>query len=144
MVTLLELKKAKMQALKNHDENAQNVLGVLIAAFQKTEMDKKAAGKEMTDADVVSVLNKTVKELEDEKAMYASGNRTEEVKNSEAQIAIVKAYLPQMMSEDEIRKVIEGLSDKSIKNVMVTFKKDYAGKADMGLVNRIAKEYQGK
>ena len=47
-------------------------------------------------------------------------------------------------SEDEIRKVIESLPDKSIKSIMVAFKKDYNGKADMALVNKIAREYQGK
>ena len=70
MVTLIELKKAKMVALKNKDTNAQNVMGVLIAAYQKAESDKKVKGQEMTDADMVSILNKVLKELEDEKAMY--------------------------------------------------------------------------
>jgi len=49
-----------------------------------------------------------------------------------------------MMSEEEVRKVIEGLEDKSIKNVMQTFKSQYAGKVDMGLVSKVAREYQGE
>lgn len=144
MVTLIELKKAKMLALKNKDKNAQNVLGVTISAYQKAEVDKKAKGQEMTDADMSSVLQKVIKELEDEKTMYEGAGRQEDAANSEKQIEILKAYLPKMMSEEGIRAVIEGLEDKSIKNVMVTFKKDYAGQVDMGLVNKIAREYQGK
>lgn len=144
MVTLIELKKAKMVALKNKDTNAQNVLGVLIAAYQKAESDKKVKGQEMTDADMVSILNKVLKELEDEKAMYESANRTVEAANSLAQMEIVKSYMPAMMSEEEVRKVIEGLEDKSIKNVMMVFKSQYAGKVDMGLVSKVAREYQGK
>lgn len=144
MVTLIELKKAKMVALKNKDTNAQNVMGVLIAAYQKAESDKKVKGQEMTDADMVSILNKVLKELEDEKAMYESANRTVEVANSLAQMEIVKSYMPAMMSEEEVRKVIEGLEDKSIKNVMMVFKSQYAGKVDMGLVSKVAREYQGK
>lgn len=144
MVTLIELKKAKMAALKNKDTNAQNVMGVLIAAYQKAESDKKVKGQEMTDADMVSILNKVLKELEDEKAMYESANRTVEVANSLAQMEIVKSYMPAMMSEEEVRKVIEGLEDKSIKNVMMVFKSQYAGKVDMGLVSKVAREYQGK
>jgi uncharacterized protein YqeY len=144
MVTLIELKKAKMAALKNKDTNAQNVMGVLIAAYQKAESDKKVKGQEMTDADMVSILNKVLKELEDEKAMYESANRTVEAANSLAQMEIVKSYMPEMMSEEEVRKVIEGLEDKSIKNVMQTFKSQYAGKVDMGLVSKVAREYQGK
>jgi uncharacterized protein YqeY len=144
MVTLLELKKAKMAALKNKDTNAQNVMGVLIAAYQKAESDKKVKGQEMTDADMVSILNKVLKELEDEKAMYESANRTVEAANSLAQMEIVKSFMPAMMSEEEVRKVIEGLEDKSIKNVMMVFKSQYAGKVDMGLVSKVAREYQGK
>jgi uncharacterized protein YqeY len=144
MVTLIELKKAKMVALKNKDTNAQNVMGVLIAAYQKAESDKKVKGQEMTDADMVSILNKVLKELEDEKAMYESANRTVEAANSLAQMEIVKSYMPAMMSEEEVRKVIEGLEDKSIKNVMMVFKSQYAGKVDMGLVSKVAREYQGK
>ena len=144
MVTLIELKKAKMAALKNKDTNAQNVMGVLIAAYQKAESDKKVKGQEMTDADMVSILNKVLKELEDEKAMYESANRTVEAANSLAQMEIVKSYMPAMMSEEEVRNVILGLEDKSIKNVMMVFKSQYAGKVDMGLVSKVAREYQGK
>ncbi|MFA6860977.1 MAG: GatB/YqeY domain-containing protein [Bacilli bacterium] len=144
MITLIDLKKAKMQALKDHDSNKQNVLGVLIGSYQKTMIDKKANNQEMTDADMVSLLNKTMKELEDEMNMYASANRQDDVKNIQSQIALVKSYLPEMMSEDDIKKVIDGLADKSIKSIMVAFKTKYAGKADMGLVSKIAKTYQAK
>ncbi len=140
MVTLLDLKKAKMNALKNKDVNAQSVLGVVIGYYQKMESDKRVKNQEMTDADMVSILSKVVKELEEEKAMYASANKEAEADASQAQIEIIKAYLPKMMSEEEIRKVISSLEDKSMKNVMMTFKKDYAGKADMSLVSKIAKE----
>ncbi len=142
MVTLIDLKKEKMQALKAHDSTKGAILGVLISAYQKNEIEKKAKGQEMTDADMVSVLNHALKELQDEKSMYESGNRLDEVQKILAQMEVVKGYLPTMMSEEEIKKVIEGLDDKSIKSVMVEFKTKYAGKADMGLVSRIAKNYQ--
>ena len=144
MLTLKELKIEKMKALKEHDTNKGNVLGVLISAYQLSEIEKKAAGKEMEEADVLRILNHTLKELSDEKSMYLSGNKKEEADNCEAQIAIVKSYLPELMDEKAIREVIEKLADKSVKNIMVTFKTQYNGKADMALVNRLAKEYQGK
>ena len=144
MLTLKELKIEKMKALKEHDTNKGNVLGVLISAYQLAEIEKKAAGKEMEEADVLRILNHTLKELSDEKSMYLSGNKKEEAENCEAQIAVVKSYLPELMDEKAIREVIEKLADKSVKNIMVTFKTQYNGKADMALVNRLAKEYQGK
>lgn len=141
MVSIIELKKAKMLALKNKDINTQNVLGLVIASYQKAESDKRAKNQEMSDADMVSILNKTLKELEDEKTMYLSANREVEATSSQAQIDIIKSYLPKMMSESEIKEVIDALEDKSIKNVMMVFKKDYAGKADMALVSKVAKSY---
>lgn len=96
----------------------------------------------MTDADMLSILNKTVKELTDEKAMYENANRKEEAANDQRQIEIIKAYLPKMMEENEVRSIIENLEDKSIKNIMAKFKTEYSGKADMAMVSRLAKEYQ--
>lgn len=142
MVTLMDLKKAKMMALKNHDADAQNVLGIIISSYQKQQIEKQAKNETMQDADMVSILNKTLKELADEKEMYLSNGRMEQAEADNRQMEIVKSYLPKMMSEEEIRIVIEGLEDKSIKAVMVKFKTEYAGKADMSLVSRIAKEYQ--
>lgn len=142
MITLLDLKKEKMSALKAHDANKGAILGVLISAYQKNEIEKKGKGQEMTDADMVSVLNHAMKELQDEKCMYESAGREDEVSKIVGQMEVVKGYLPKMMSEDEIKAVIEGLSDKSIKAVMVEFKTKYNGKADMGLVSKIAKSYQ--
>ena len=142
MVTLLDLKKAKMNALKTHDENAQNVLGIIISAYQKMQIDKQGKGQQMTDADMVSVLNKTLKELSDEKEMYEENGRKEQAEADAKQMEIVKSYLPKMMSEEEIREVIEKLEDHSIKTIMTEFKTNYAGKADMGLVSKIAREYQ--
>lgn len=48
MVTLIELKKAKRMALKNHDENAQDVLGVMIGDYQKAEADKEVKARKGT------------------------------------------------------------------------------------------------
>ena len=142
MVTLIELKKAKMMALKNHDSNATTVLGLVISAYQKAEIEKGAKGETMSDADMVSVLNMILKELADEKAMYEGAGRDELAKADEAQMEIVKAYLPKMMSDDEIREVISKLEDKSIKSIMVVFKTEYAGKVNMSDVSRIAKEFK--
>ena len=143
MVTLIELKKEKMLALKNHDSDKMNVLGIVMSSLQKLEIEKKATGKEITEVEMVSILNKTIKELTDEKAMYEANGRAEQALSDQRQIEIIKAYLPKMMEEDEIRKVIESLPDHQIKTIMQAFKKDYAGKADMALVNKIAREYQG-
>ena len=61
------------------------------------EIEKKASGKEMEEADVLRILNHTLKELSDEREMYQKGGKDEEVASCDAQIAIVTAYLPTLM-----------------------------------------------
>ncbi len=134
-----EIKKANMQALKNHDSDARASLSVLINKYMLLNVENKAKGKETTEADVVSLIQKSIKELQEEREMYVSNNRPENVKKIDHQIESISVFLPKMMSEEEIKAIISKLDDKSIKNVMSTFKKEYAGKVDMSLVSKIAK-----
>ena len=79
-------------------------------------------------------------ELDEEKVGYEKLGRSEDVKNIEEQKAVIEKYLPKLMSEDEIRKVIASLEDKSMPSVMKHFKTNYDGKVDMSLVSKIARE----
>ena len=134
-----ELEKANIEALKNKDKTARAVLSVVINKYRVNAIELKAQGKEASDADVVKVINKVVKELEEEKAGYEKLGRVEDVKAIEEQKAIIEKYLPKLMSEEEIRKVIASLEDKSMPSVMKHFKMNYDGKVDMSLVSRIAR-----
>ena len=135
-----ELEKANIEALKNKDKTARAVLSVVINKYRVNAIELKAQGKEATDNDLVRVINKVVKELDEEKAGYEKLNRVEDAKNIESQKAIIEKYLPKLMSEDEIRKVIASLEDKSMPSVMKHFKANYDGKVDMSLVSKIARE----
>ena len=135
-----ELEKANIEALKNKDKTARAVLSVVINKYRVNAIELKAQGKEATDNDLVRVINKVVKELDEEKAGYEKLGRVEDVKNIESQKAIIEKYLPKLMSEDEIRKVIASLEDKSMPSVMKHFKTNYDGKVDMSLVSKIARE----
>lgn len=135
-----ELEKANIEALKNKDKTARAVLSVVINKYRVNAIELKAQGKEATDADLVKVINKVVKELDEEKAGYEKLGRIEDVKGIESQKAIITKYLPKLMSEDEIRKVIASLEDKSMPSVMKHFKMNYDGKVDMAVVSKIARE----
>lgn len=135
-----ELEKANIEALKNKDKTARAVLSVVINKYRVNAIELKAQGKEATDNDLVRVINKVVKELDEEKAGYEKLGRVEDVKNIESQKAIIEKYLPKLMSEDEIRKIIASLEDKSMPSVMKHFKTNYDGKVDMSLVSKIARE----
>lgn len=134
-----QIKKENMLALKNKEVNKRAVLSVIINKYMVLGYEAKAKGKELTDLDLVQLINKTLKELEEEKASYEKANRADSVKNIEEQMACISSYLPKMMSEDEIKTIILSLEDKSVPSVMKHFKQNYAGKCDMGLVNKVLK-----
>ena len=131
-----ELSKANIEALKARDQVARAIYSVLLSKYKALEIEQKAAGKETTDADLVKIIVKTIKELEEEEASYQKASRTQEVQNIKAQKALIERYLPKLMSEEEIRKIIESLPDKSIPSVMKHFKLNYDGQVDMSLVSK--------
>ncbi len=135
-----DLKKAKMMALKNKDNNARSVLEAVISRTMLQQVELKAKGLELKDEDTLANIQKITKELEEEKTSFASAGRTENVEALEAQIEYISQFLPKQLSEDEIKDIINSLPDKSIPQVMKHFKTNYQGKCDMGLVSRIAKE----
>ena len=132
-----EIKKANMQALKDKDKETRAALSTVINKYMLLNVEDKAKGKETTDADVISILQKSVKELEEEKNMFVKAARQDKIDEMNIQINAVKKYLPEMMSEDEIRKIISGLEDKSVKSVMAYFKENYAGKVEMAKVSQV-------
>lgn len=134
-----ELKKANIEALKAHDASSRAVLSVVISRYKSLEIEAKASGKEVGDNDVIKLITKVLKELDEEKEGYERVHNEEEVNSIKNQIAVISKYLPKMLSEDEIRAEIAKLDDKSIPSIMKHFKANFEGKADMGLVNRIAR-----
>ena len=134
-----DFKKIKIDAMKARDKDAVTALNVVINKLMLAGIEKKAAGAEMTDADVVSVLQKTINELTEEREGFVKAGRQETVESLDRQLETVKKYLPKMLSEDEIKEIILSLDDKSVPSVMKHFKAEYAGKVDMKLVGAVLK-----
>lgn len=134
-----QLKEANVAALKNHDANARAILSVLLNKIKLVEIEKRTANADLTDADVVAVLQKTLKELDEERQAFERAGRTANVQALNAQIAFVSAYLPKMMTDEEIKAEILALSDKSVPSVMKHFKANFAGKCDMRRVQEVLK-----
>ena len=133
------LKADKITAMKERDREKSDTIGVVISKAMLVRVEKRAKGEDLTDADVVSVLQKTVKELADEREGHVKLGREDSVKSLDRQIEIVKGYIPAMMSEDEIKAIIFAMDDKSIGAVMKKFKTEYAGKVEMKKVQEVLK-----
>ena len=134
-----EIKKDNVQAMKDKNTLARAIYGVVMNKVLLANIEAKKDGKELGDTDVVQILQKTIKELTEEKENYVKAGNMVEAENIEKQKEILTKYLPQMLSEEEIKAIIAEMEDKSIPSVMKHFKANYAGKVDMSLVNKIAR-----
>ena len=131
------IKSANIEAMKARDNTSRAVLSIVLTKYKLQEVELKSQGKEIGDAELLSIIQKVIKELEDEKAGYLKVNNQERADNISKQMEVISSYLPKQLSEEEIRKIIDSLEDKSVPSVMKHFKMNYAGQVDMSLVNRV-------
>lgn len=132
-----EIKSANIEAMKARDNTSRAVLSIVLTKYKLQEVELKSQGKEIGDAELLSIIQKVIKELEDEKAGYLKVNNQERADNVSKQMEVISSYLPKQLSEEEIKKIIDSLQDKSVPSVMKHFKMNYAGQVDMSLVNRV-------
>lgn len=132
-------KKEKIAKMKEKNSDAVSALNVVINKIMLASIEKRAKGESLSEGDILGLLQKTEKELLEEKSGYekAGASYADKVASLQVQIDTVKAYLPKMMTAEEIKEVIMNLEDKSVPNVMRHFKSQYNGKCDMKLVNEV-------
>lgn len=135
-----ELKKAQMEALKTKDTLKRSVLQIVTGKVKLAEIEKRTKNESLTDDDVLLVINKVIKELDEEILAFKNANRLEKVEELTKQKQILEAYLPAKLTEEEIKEIINSLEDKSMPSIMKHFKQNYLGKCDMKLVNKLANE----
>ena len=138
-MTLEQFKKEKILAMKNKDKDQVDALNVIITQVMNLTIEKRAVGQEVTEGDVDTIIQKAVKELEEEREGFMKAGRQANVESLTRQIEYVKKYLPQLLSEEEIKEIISKLEDKSMPSIMKYFKINYQGKVDMKLVSVLAK-----
>ena len=134
-----QIKKANIEAMKNKDSIARSFYSVLMNKVLLEKIAKGDRNQMLPDADMSNILQKTIKELNDEKANYEKVGNAEEVARISKQIEIATSYLPKMLSKEEIKAIIDSLDDKSVPNVMKHFKANFNGQVDMRLVQEVLK-----
>ena len=131
------------QAMKSGDKFKLSVLRMLKSALQLESISKK---HELSDDEVMSVIKKQVKTRKDSIEEFKKYNKTEEVAKLEQEIETLNAYLPEEMSEEEIKQVIDDvfkeLNPTSMKDMGGVMKKlnEKITNADMSLVSKLVRE----
>ena len=111
-------------------------------------IEETAAGRsgELAEADEMRILQKAVKQRKDSAEIYKQQNRPDLLEKEEAEIAIIEAYLPKAMSEDELKEALTAIIAKvgaagpgDIGKVMGAATKELAGKADGRAISTMVK-----
>lgn len=134
-----DIKQANVQAMKDKDASARAIYGIIMSKYMQQTIEARAVCKEIGDVEMVKIIQKTIKELTEEEENYKKVGNQEEASNIESQKALLEKYLPKLLSEEEIKKIIEGLEDKTVPSVMRYFKSNYNGKCDMKTVSDVLK-----
>ena len=136
-----DLQKANIETMKNHDKVAHEIVSLVFGKCKNEAIDKGYPDRKLPDNETLRIIQKTFKELEEEKLAFEKAERAEKVEVLKAQMELLNKYLPKQLSEDEIRAIIASLEDKKIPSVMKHFKANYQGQVDNSLVSKIAKEF---
>lgn len=134
-----DLKKANIEAMKAKDADKRAILSVVIGKAQLALVESRASGKEFGDTQILEIIQKVVKELDDEREGYIKVNNQARVDSINNQQTFIKTYLPTQLTEEDIRAEIAKLDDKSLPNIMKHFKINFAGRVNMSLVSQIAR-----
>lgn len=139
------------EAMKAKDQDKLRVLRSLKAKLMEKEISERKGGEaKLTDEQAVEVLMKAAKQRKESIDQFEDGGREDLAENEKRELKIIDAYLPEMMSEDEVRDVVKqkieqlgasGMQD--IGKVMGPLMGQLKGKADGSMVSRIVKEELG-
>src|SRR5262245_58309555 len=100
------INSALNDAMKARDERRVSTLRLTNAAIQNIEIEAERSGKKLGEDDVLGVLQKMIKQRQDSIEFYEKGGRKELADKERAEIEVIKAFLPQQMSEAEAKAAI--------------------------------------
>lgn len=145
------LKQRIQDEMKNamlaREDLKTSVLRMLKSEVVYFEIQKGGAGYEATDEDVLTVIQKAVKQRKDSIEQYTAGKRQDLADKEAAELTILQKYLPSQLSEGAIDEIVtEVITQSGAKNiqdmgkVMGILSVKVKGKADMGLVSKLVRE----
>ncbi len=134
-------------AMRAKDAARLTTIRMLTAALKQKEVDERRGGDDpLTDADVLAIVDKLVKQRRDSVAAFEKAARPDLVEKEQAEISILSAYLPQALTDDEVSAEIDrsiaalGVSGpQAMGKVMADLKPKLAGRADMTRVSGLVK-----
>ena len=139
-----QIKSDVKDAMRAKDVVKRDTLRNIQASIKQIEVDER---RDVTDADVETIMMKYLKQREDAKTQFADAGRDDLVEKEDAEIAIIKAYLPEPMDDAELETVLKEViatvgaeSMKDMGKVMGAAKAAIGSRADGGRINMMVKK----
>jgi len=142
-----DINKALTEAMKAKNERAVSTLRMVNSTLKNADIEARGAGKPpLTDADVLPLLQKMIKQRQESVDLYQKGGRSDLVKQEQEEIAIISGYLPKQMSDAETGAAIDGAIQetgaagmKDMGKVIGVLRGKYAGQMDMAKASGMVK-----
>ena len=132
------------EAMRAQDRTRLQAIRLLRAAIQRREVDEKQS---LSDAEVLIVIQKMIKQCNDSIDQFTNGNRNDLVEKEMAMLNVLKKYLPTPLSQEQVSEIISDAiretkaeSIRDMGSVMGWLKPKLQGKADMASVSKIVRE----
>ena len=142
-----KLQQELKESMLARNELKTSVLRMLLSAINYYEIQKGGAGYEALEEDVLAVIQKEAKQRNDSIEQFNNAGRQELADKEQKELEMLEVYLPEQMSEEEIKKLVKeaisqtkAISMQDIGKIMGVLMPKVKGKADGNLVNNIVKK----
>ena len=141
------INNAVKEAMKAKNERALSTLRMVNSTIKNSDIEARGLGKPpLSDADLLAVLQKMIKQRQESVELYDKGGRAELAAQEREEIAIISAYLPKQMSDDEVNAAIKAAISESgaagmkdMGKVIGVLRAKYAGQMDFGKASGLVK-----
>ncbi|QND72619.1 GatB/YqeY domain-containing protein [Tardiphaga sp. 215_C5_N2_1] len=142
-----DINNAVKDAMRAKDERKLSTLRMVNSTIKNADIEARGQSKPpLSDGDLLSLLQKMIKQRQESVELYDKGGRAELATQEREEIAIISAYLPQQMSEDETKSAIAAeiaatgaAGMKDMGKVIAALKAKYAGQMDFGKASGLVK-----
>jgi len=142
-----DINNAVKEAMKAKEERKLSTLRMVNSSIKNADIEARGQGKQpLSDEDILGLLQKMIKQRQESVELYDKGGRAELAAQEREEIAVISAYLPKQMSEDEVKAAIAAvITDtgaagmKDMGKVIGALKSKYAGQMDFGKASGLVK-----
>jgi hypothetical protein len=150
MDLVARIQTAQKEAMKARDAGRLSAVRMILAAVKDREIAQRTAGAALSEADVLALLGKMVKQRQESARVYQDGGRAELAEKELAEVRVIEEFLPRALSAAEVEAAVAAAiaeagaaSVKDMGRVMGLLKARYTGQMDFGAVGALIKAKLG-